>query len=165
LEAVVFLVLFLIFLIHLMFSEGFAVDTVKGGVFMEKYKYFFNLIEVPAMGIILLTGVGLVLYGIALPLFSASRKGIWFAGTGTVLTVLALLLNAGWNNTAYYPSLVDINSSLTISNSCSSPFTLKVMTYVSFFIPFVLAYIFYAWRMLDRHRITRQEMETDEHAY
>ncbi len=92
-------------------------------------------------------------------------KGIWFAGIGTVLTVLALLLCAGWNNTSYYPSLADLQSSLTISNSCSSLFTLKVMTYVSFFIPFVLAYIFYAWRSIDMHKITEKGIENDKHAY
>ncbi len=164
-ESFIFLVLFLAFLIKLMFSEGYAVDPFRGTVFLEKFKYFFNLIEVPAILIIMLTGVILVLFGIAKPLFSKSTQGIWYAGAGTVLTVLALLLCAGWNNTAYYPSLVDINSSLTLANSCSSPFTLKVMTYVSFFIPFVLAYIFFAWRAIDFHRITKKEIETDEHAY
>ena len=164
-EAGIFLLFFLTFLVRLLLSEGFAVDPIDGSVFMEKYKYLFNLIEVPAILIILLTGVVLVLFGIAEPLISKNTKGIWFAGAGTVLTVLALLLCAGWNNTAYYPSLIDINSSLTISNSCSSPFTLKVMTYVSFFIPFVLAYIFYAWRSIDLHKITKQEIENDEHAY
>jgi len=132
---------------------------------MEKYKYLHNFLQMPVVTVILLAGVVLVLFGIAQPLFTKSNKGIWFAGTGTVLTVLALLLCAGWNNTAYYPSLADMQSSLTISNSCSSPFTLKVMTYVSFFIPLVLAYIFYAWRSIDLHKITKQEMESDEHAY
>ena len=164
-EAGIFLLFFLTFLVKLLLSEGFAVDPVKGTIFKEKFKYLFNFVESPAIGIIFLAGVVLVLTGIAKPLISKSSKGIWFAGVGTVLTVLGLLLCAGWNNTAYYPSLVDINSSLTISNSCSSPFTLKVMTYVSFFIPFVLAYIFYAWRSIDLHKITKKEIETDEHAY
>ena len=164
-EAGIFLVFFLTFLVKLLLSEGFAVNPANGQVFMEKYKYFFNLIQSPVILIILLAGVVLVLFGIAKPLFSKSKKGIWFAGAGTVLTVLALLLCAGWNNTAYYPSVIDLQSSLTLSNSCSSPFTLKVMTYVSFFIPFVLAYIFYAWRSIDLHKITKQEIETDEHAY
>ena len=164
-EAPLFLVFFLTFFLHTLLTEGFAVDPVTGEVFMEKYKYFFNFIQVPTIGIILLIGVVLVLFGIIQPLFMKSTKGIWFSGTGTVLTVLALLLCSGWNNTAYYPSLVDPQSSLTISNSCSSPFTLKVMTYVSFFIPFVLAYIFYAWRSIDLHKITKKEMENDGHAY
>ena len=165
LQAGLFLVFFLTFMVKLFLSEGFAVDSINGQIFMEKYKYFYNLIEEPVILGIMLTGVVLVLIGIAKPMFTKSRKGIWFAGVGTVLTVLALLLCAGWNNTAYYPSVVDLQSSLTLSNSCSSPFTLKVMTYVSFFIPFVLLYIFYAWRSIDMHKITRKEMETDEHAY
>ena len=164
-EAGIFLVCFLAFLVKLLFSEGFAVDPSNGQVFMEKYKYLNNFLRMWPVAILLLAGVVLVLYGIAKPLRSKSKKGIWFAGAGTVLTVLALLLCAGWNNTAYYPSLVDLQSSLTMANSCSSPFTLKVMFYVSFFIPFVLAYIFYAWRSIDLHKITKQEMENDPHAY
>ncbi|MDR2914805.1 MAG: cytochrome d ubiquinol oxidase subunit II [Tannerella sp.] len=164
-EAGLFLVFFLTFFVKLLVSEGFAVNPVSGEIFMEKYKYFNNLIQMPVVGIILLAGVVLVLFGIVKPLISKSTKGIWFSGIGTVLTVLALLLCAGWNNTAYYPSLADLQSSLTISNSCSSLFTLKVMTYVSFFIPFVLAYIFYAWRSIDLHKITKNEMENDGHAY
>ncbi len=164
-EAGLFLVFFLTFFVKLLLSEGFAVNPISGEIFMEKYKYFNNFIQMPVVGIILLAGVVLVLFGIAKPLISKSTKGIWFAGTGTVLTVLALLLCAGWNNTAYYPSLADLQSSLTISNSCSSLFTLKVMTYVSFFIPFVLAYIFYAWRSIDLHKITKQEMDDDRNAY
>ncbi|MDR1381922.1 MAG: cytochrome d ubiquinol oxidase subunit II [Tannerella sp.] len=162
-EAILFLVFFLTFFVRLLIAEGFAVDPVTGEVFMEKYKYFNNFVQMPAVAIILLAGVVLVLFGIAKPVLSkSSTNGIWFAGAGTALTVLALLLCAGWNGTAYYPSLTDLQSSLTISNSCSSPFTLKVMTYVSFFIPLVLAYIFYAWRSIDMHKITRKEMEGDE---
>ena len=165
-EAGLFLVFFLTFLVRLLLSEGFAVNPANGQVFMEKYKYLHNFLQMPAVTVILLTGVVLVLFGIAKPLISKTAvKGIWFAGAGTVLTVLALLLCAGWNDTAYYPSLADLQSSLTISNSSSSPFTLKVMTWVSFFIPFVLAYIFFAWRSIDLHKITQKEMESDEHAY
>ena len=164
-EAGLFLVYFLTFFVRLLFIEGFAVDPVKGQIFMENYKYLHNFLQMPFVTVILLAGVVFVLFGIAQPLFTKSRKGIWFAGTGTVLTVLALLLCAGWNNTAYYPSLADLQSSLTITNSSSSLFTLKVMTYVSFFIPFVLGYIFFAWRSIDIHKITRQEVEGDEHAY
>ena len=165
-EAGLFLVFFLTFLVKLLLSDGFAVNPSNGQVFMEKYKYLHNFLQMPVVTVFLLTGVILVLFGIAKPLISkTSVKGIWFAGAGTVLTVLALLLCAGWNNTAYYPSLVDLQSSLTISNSCSSPFTLKVMTYVSFFIPFVLVYIFFAWRSIDLHKITKKEIESDEQAY
>jgi len=165
-EAGLFLIFFLTFLIRQLIAEGFAVDPSSGEIFMEKFKLLNNFIQMPAVTVVLLAGVVLVLFGIAMPLISSnSSKGIWFAGVGTVLTVLALLLCAGWNNTAYYPSVTDLQSSLTISNSSSSPFTLKVMTYVSFIIPFVLAYIFYAWRSIDMHKITKEEMEGDEHIY
>jgi cytochrome d ubiquinol oxidase subunit II len=165
-EAGLFLIFFLTFFIHTLVADGFAVNASTLEVTLEPYKYLMNFIETPAVGIILLAGVVLVLYGIAIPLLSKTAKhGIWIAGTGTVLTVLALLLCAGWNNTAYYPSLSDPQSSLTIANSCSSLFTLRVMTYVSFLIPFVLAYIFYTWRSIDLHKITTKEIEGDDHLY
>ncbi|MDR2921125.1 MAG: cytochrome d ubiquinol oxidase subunit II [Tannerella sp.] len=166
LEAGLFLVFFLAFVIKLLLSKGFAVNPETQEIYMAPFKYWHNLIEQPLVLGILLVGVVLVLFGIANPLMSKFQtKGIWFAGVGTVLTVLALLLCAGWNNTAYYPSNADLQSSLTISNSCSSYFTLKVMMFVSFLIPFVLAYIFYAWRALDIHKINEQEMEGKEHTY
>ncbi len=165
-ESVLFLLFFLVFLFHLLLSKGFAVDPASGIVFMEPYKYAFNLIEMPAVLVMLLIGVVGVLWGIGNSLFIPGwKKGIWYAGCGTVLTVLALLLCAGWNHTAYYPSVVDLQSSLTIENSSSSPFTLKVMSYVSLLIPFVLAYIFYAWRALDLRKINSQEMREDNHTY
>ena len=166
-ETALFLVFFLLFLVRLMLVDGFAVNPETQEVFMQPYKYFINLIEMPAVLAVLLVGVVLVLFGIIKTILSQTwRKGIWFAGTGTVLTVLALLLCAGWNNTAYYPSLTDLQSSLTLQNSSSSPFTLKVMSYVSILVPFVLAYIFYAWRALDLHKIDAEEMEQkDGHTY
>ena len=132
---------------------------------MQPYKYFMNLVEMPAVSVVLLVGVAGVLYGIVRTILSDTwKKGIWFSGAGTVLTVLALLLCAGWNNTAYYPSVADLQSSLTIGNSCSSPFTLKVMSYVSILVPFVLGYIFYAWRALDRRKIGRaHRVRSEEH--
>ena len=150
-----------------MLTKGFAVNPDTGEVFMQPYKYFINLIEMPAVLAILLIGVIGVLFGIGKTLLSAGwTKGIWFSGIGTVLTVLALLLCAGWNNTAYYPSITDLQSSLTIQNSSSSPFTLKVMSFVSILVPFVLAYIFYAWRALDLHKIDIKEMNEDKgHTY
>lgn len=162
-----FLVFFLAFLIRLLLISGFAVNPETQEVFMQPYKYLMNLIEVPGILAILLIGVVLVLYGIIRTIVNSSfKKGIWFAGTGTVLTVLALFLTAGFNNTAYYPSLVELQGSLTIQNSSSSLFTLKVMSYVSILIPFVLAYIFYAWRALDLHKINAEEMEEGgNHAY
>ena len=165
-ETILFLVFFLTFLIRLLLVDGFAVNPDTGEVFMQPYKYFMNLIEMPIVLAVLLIGVVGVLFGIGKTIFSKTwRKGIWFAGAGTVLTVLALLLCAGWNNTAYYPSLADLQSSLTIQNSCSSPFTLKVMSYVSILVPFVLAYIFYAWRALDLHKINSKEMQEGGHTY
>lgn len=149
-ESIAFLLFFLAFLAHWLIADGFAVNPDTQEIFMQPYKYALNLLEMPYVTGILLIGVILVLWGIGKTYLNPSyREGIWFSGTGTVLTVLALLLCAGWNHTAYYPSITDLQSSLTLQNSCSSPFTLKVMSYVSILIPFVLAYIFYAWRAID----------------
>ena len=165
-DTIPFLILFLAFVIHTLLSDGFAVSPDTQEVYMEPYKYFMNFIDMPVLLVLFLIGVVGVLFGIGKTIFSKTwRKGIWFAGAGTVLTVLALLLCAGWNNTAYYPSLADLQSSLTIQNSCSSPFTLKVMSYVSILVPFVLAYIFYAWRALDLHKINSKEMQEGGHTY
>lgn len=149
-ESIAFLLFFLAFLAHWLIADGFAINPDTQEIFMQPYKYALNLLEMPYVTGILLVGVILVLWGIGKTYLNPSyREGIWFSGTGTVLTVLALLLCAGWNHTAYYPSITDLQSSLTLQNSCSSPFTLKVMSYVSILIPFVLAYIFYAWRAID----------------
>lgn len=163
-ETILFLVFFLTFLVHLLVTDGFAVNPDTKEVFMQPYKYFINLIEMPAVLAVLLVGVVGVLFGIGKTLLAKEwTKGIWFSGTGTVLTVLALLLCAGWNNTAYYPSITHLQSSLTIQNSSSSLFTLEVMSYVSILVPFVLAYIFYAWRALDLHKIDSKEMSEGGH--
>lgn len=163
----VFVVLFVTFLTITFLADGFAVDKETGLVSMEKYKYFNNLIEMPVILAMLLIGVVLVLYGLARTMFSKTifRKGIWFAGIGTVMAVLSLFLIAGYNNTAYYPSTFNPQSSLTIYNSSSSLFTLKTMSIVSLMIPFVLAYIFYAWRKMDKVSITKEEMQEDGHKY
>ena len=165
-EAGGFLVFFLLFVGRLMTMKGYAVQPETEEIFMQPYKYLNNLLEMPVVLVLFLAGVVLVLYGIIDTMLSKYHvKGIWFAGAGTVLTVLALLLCAGWNHTAYYPSTVDLQSSLTIQNSSSSHFTLQTMMYVSFLIPFVLAYIFYAWRALDLHKINDQEIREGEHTY
>ena len=165
-ETIPFLLFFLAFVINLVLTEGFAVDPQSQVVFMQPFKYFINLMQMPIVAAVLLIGVIAVLMGISKTIFVKGwKKGIWFTGVGTVLTVLALLLCAGWNDTAYYPSLADLQSSLTIHNSCSSPFTLKVMSFVSLLIPFVLAYIYYAWRALDLRKIDSKEMGESHHAY
>ena len=162
--AVPFLVLFVGYLVHLLLKEGFAVDEF-GRIYMEPYKYFNNFIEMWYLLVVLLIGVVLVLYGIGKTIFSKGYiGGIWPAGIGTVLTVLALLLCSAWNNTAYYPSTADLQSSLTIQNSCSSEFTLTTMFWVSLLVPFVLAYIIYAWRAIDAKKLDKEEIKTD-HAY
>ena len=165
-DTVFFLAFFLTWLVHLLIKEGFAVDPATGIVSMEVFKYLHNLMALPLVTIMLLAGVVLVLYGIFWSLVKSTfRRGIWLTGTGTVLTVTALLLLAGYNNTAYYPSVADLQSSLTLANSCSSEFTLTTMFYVSLLVPFVLAYIFYAWRKIDSKPIDADEMQHDDHAY
>ena len=161
-----FLVFFLAFVIRTLLADGYAVRPETGEVFMEPYKYLTNFLQMPVVLLVFLVGVVAVLWGIIRTLWKpAFDKGIWFAGAGTVLTVLALLLVAGYNNTAYYPSTHDLQSSLTLANSCSSQFTLKVMAYGSILVPFVLAYIFYAWRSIDNRKIDAKEMEEGGHAY
>lgn len=164
-EGPAFVVFFLIFLVSILFADGWAVDLSTGIISVEPYKYWHNMLAMPAVLVLLLSGVVSVLWGLGRGMFSCSRKGIWFAGAGTVAAVLALLLTAGWNNTAYYPSLADPKSSLTICNSSSSPFTLQVMSVVSILIPFVVAYIWYAWRSLDRKAVTRSEIASGDHVY
>lgn len=165
-NTLLFLVFFLAFVIRLMFIDGFALNPENGEIYMQPYKYFHNLVEMPVVLAVFLLGVVLVLFGIGKTILSYRfGKGIWFAGTGTVLTVLALMLLAGYHNTAYYPSVADLQSSLTIYNSSSSPFTLKVMSYVSLLVPVVLAYIFYAWRSIDKKKIDETDLEENSHAY
>ena len=163
-SAVPFVVLFVAYLIHLLLKDGFAVDEM-GRIYMEPYKYLNNFIEMWYLLILFLIGVVLVLFGIGKTIISKDYNGgIWPAGLGTVVTVLPLLLCSAWNNTAYYPSTADLQSSLTLQNSCSSEFTLTTMFWVSLLVPFVLAYIIYAWRAIDSKKITKEEIESD-HAY
>lgn len=165
-NTILFLIFFLSFVIRTLIAEGFAVNPETNEIYLQPYKYLINFIEMPVVLVVFLIGVILVLYGIIRTFFKkAFTKGIWFAGVGTVLTVLALLLCAGYNNTAYYPSTADLQSSLTLANSCSSLFTLRVMAYVSILVPFVLAYIFYAWRALDKKKITEEEIKGNGHIY
>lgn len=158
-DFILFLITFLAFLIRTIFKDGYAVNPNTGLIFMEPMKYLNNMIQMWWMTGIMLVGVILVLWGTIKTLLKDKYyRGIWPTGIGVVLTVLALLLCAGYNNTAYYPSNADIQSSLTIANSCSSEFTLRTMAYVSIFIPFVLAYIVIAWRAMDKKKIDSNDI-------
>lgn len=164
-NSISFLVFFLFFLVTLLISKGYGAERETGQIVMEKFKYLHNLLQMPFVLIIFLTGVVAVLYGIGIALFRGSHKGIWFTGSGTVLAVFALFLIAGFNGTSFYPSSLDLASSLTIYNASSSEFTLRTMMYVSFIIPFVVAYIWYAWKSINRKRITEEEMKGEGHIY
>ena len=162
---ITFIIFFLAFLVRTLLKEGFAVDPSTGLIVMEPMKYLHNLIAMWPLLIVFAVGVVLLLYGVGRTIVSKTYiKGIWPAGTGVVLAVLALLLCAGWNNTAFYPSNADLQSSLTIANSCSSEFTLRTMFYVSLLVPFVVAYIAYVWYAMDKKKITKEEV-SDEEAY
>ena len=161
--AVPFVILFVAFVVRLVLKDGYAYDPITGVISMEPMKYLHNLCDMWYVTIVLVVGVVAVLYGIIRTIVSKTYiAGIWPAGIGTVLTVLALLLCAGWNNTAFYPSNADLQSSLTIANSCSSEFTLQVMSVVSILVPFVRAYIVFAWYSIDKKKLDKEELLTDE---
>ncbi len=165
-NGVPFVVFFLIFLIWTLVSEGYAVNPQTDVVYMEKMKYLNNFIEMPVVGILFVLGVLAVLYGIINTIINFKfKKGIWFAGAGTIVTVTMLLLVVGLNNTAYYPSSVDLQSSLTIYNSSSSYFTLSVMSVVSLFVPIVIGYIIFAWGSLEKKKLGVEEVKSDGHVY
>ena len=158
-----FVLLFVAFLLRTLLKSGFAADPATGGISMEPMKYLNNLVTMWYVAAALVVGIVLVLVGIVRTIVSKTYiKGIWPTGIGVVITVCSLLLCAGWNDTAYYPSTADLQSSLTIANSCSSEFTLRTMAIVSIFIPFVLAYIFYAWHSIDKKKIDKKEIAQDE---
>lgn len=162
-EAACFLVFFLLFLVRTLLKDGFAYNPSTGDIFIEPQKYLNNLIDMWYVALTLVFGVVLVLYGIVRTIYNKVYIfGIWFAGIGVVMVVLSLLLCAGWNNTAYYPSIANFQSSLTIANSCSSEFTLHTMAVVSLLIPFVLAYIVYAWRCIDKKKLDHDEISRGE---
>ena len=157
-----FLVLFLVVCYHLITMEGFAVDA-SGRVFMEQGKYFTNLLQMPLVLVLLLVGAVLIVAGVVMTLWRKDfRRGIWLAGPGTTLAVMALFMVVGYNNTAYYPSVADLQSSLTLANSSSSEFTLRTMAVVSLIIPFVVAYIAYFWRQMDKKSLTTDELNSGE---
>jgi cytochrome bd ubiquinol oxidase subunit II len=167
-NALPFVAFFVLFTLMLILKKGFAVDPGSGVVSIEPYKYLHNLIAMPLVAVLFLVGVVSVLFGIGGNLLKFEKyrdKGIWFTGIGTVITVFALFLVAGFNNTSYYPSTFDLQSSLTIQNSSSSHYTLTAMSYVSLFVPAVFAYIFYAWRAINKKKIDKSELETESHLY
>ena len=163
--SIAFLVFFLLFVGLILTKDGFAVNPDTKEVFMEHYKYLHNLIEMPIVLVLFLIGVVGVLYGIFLGAFKTSGKGFWFAGAGTVITVLSLLMLAGFNNTAFYPSTFDLQSSLTIYNASSSEYTLMVMGWVSLLVPVVIAYIWYSWRAMNKRKVSEEDIENDTMAY
>ena len=164
-NSILFLFFFIFFVISLLFSKGFAADLITGTITIEKFKYLHNFIQMPVVLILFLVGVVSVLCGIGITIFRKRVSGIWFSGAGTILAVFSLFLVAGFNGTSFYPSLFDLQSSLTIRNASSSLFTLKTMMYVSFIIPIVVVYIWYAWKAINNNRITEEEMKSDEHKY
>lgn len=165
LNSLLFLVSFIAFIITLLFSKGFAFDPITGIVSEVKFKYLYNFLQMPLVLIIFLSGVCLVLGGLILALFKGRRDGIWYTGTGTIMAVFSLFLIAGFNNTSFYPSISNIQDSLTIYNSSSSYFTLNTMMYISFIIPLVIAYIWYAWKSINNTRITEVELNSAHHRY
>jgi cytochrome d ubiquinol oxidase subunit II len=164
-NAIPFVGFFLMFVIWLMLREGYAVNPETGEVFMERFKYAHNLLAMPLVMWLFLGGVVFVLGGIVLSLLKNTSHGIWLTGPGTVLVVFSLFLLAGFNNTAFYPSSQNLQSSLTIQNASSSQYTLVAMSWVSLFVPFVLAYIVFAWRALNKKKIDEKEMQEEHHVY
>lgn len=164
-NAIPFVVFFLTFVIWLLFIDGFAYDPITKIVAYEPYKYLHNFLQMPIVLVLFLVGIVLVLFGIGKSILKESTNGIWFAGIGTVLTVFALFLIAGLNNTSFYPSTFDLQNSLTIENASSSKYTLKAMSYVSLMVPFVVAYIWYAWKSINNKKIDAEEMSEDIHIY
>lgn len=165
-NAVPFLIVFLSFVAMLLVKKGFGVDPATGTVFYEDYKYLKNLAGLPVVAILFAGGIALVLFGIIKTLRAEGySRGIWFTGPGTILTVFCLFLLAGFNDTAFYPSTHDLQSSLTIFNSSSSRFTLTAMSYVSLFVPFVILYIAYAWKSMNRNKMNTEEIQTNSHVY
>ncbi|MDZ7737648.1 MAG: cytochrome d ubiquinol oxidase subunit II [Bacteroidales bacterium] len=164
-NAIPFLAGFLYFVISLLLSEGFALDPETGTVFMEKGKYLHNFLDMPLVLLVFLAGTLLVLFSLYRSVFTTKSDPVWFGGAGTILVVLSLFLIAGYNNTSFYPSAASLQDSLTIRNASSSHFTLTTLFYISFIIPFVAAYIWYAWRAINRKKIDEKEISGEGHKY
>lgn len=167
-NTLLFLPFFLFFLFKILTMDGYAYDPHTKVVFMETYKYLHNFLEMPIALIFLIVGVLSVLWGIIITLFKKSIKGIWFSGAGTFLTVFAIFIILGFNNTCFYPSTSDIQSSLTIENASASKYTLTYMNYIALLLPLIFGYIFIAWRAIDKYKITVKDIsneEEDDHIY
>ena len=164
-NSIPFVVLFLTFVISIFLSSGYSYVPNNGAIIIEKYKYFMNFIEMPFVGFLFVIGVLLVLSGIIISLFTKSTKGIWLTGSGTIITVFSLFLNLGFNYTSFYPSNFDLQSSITIENGSSSKYTLTAMSYVSILVPFVAAYIFWAWKAINKKQIDANELNEEGHVY
>ena len=164
-NAFLFLVFFLTFVVMLLTEAGFAVNPSTDEVTLEPYKYLNNFLEMPVVLIMFLVGVILVLFGIFKASFKKSENAFWWTVAGIIPVVLSLFFVAGFNNTAFYPSTYELNSSLTIQNASSSKYTLTAMSYVSLFIPFVIAYIVWAWRKINHQKINNDELENNTHVY
>lgn len=164
-NAIPFVVFFLSFVISIFLSKGFAYQADTKDALIVPNKYFFNFIEMPFIGILFLIGVLLVLFGIAISYLKTSKSGIFYSGIGTFITVVCLFLNLGLNNTIFYPSLANLQNSLTIENASSSHYTLTAMSYVSLLVPFVIAYIVYAWRSINNKPLDEEEIRSESHVY
>jgi cytochrome d ubiquinol oxidase subunit II len=164
-NAIPFLVFFLAFVIRLVTKEGFAYDPVTYEVFMEDFKYLHNLMAMPLVLIFFLVGVVAVLFALYEGLFTSKTRGFYFISAGTILVVFSLFIIAGMNKTCYYPSIFDLQSSLHIENSSSSEYTLTAMSWVSLFVPGVLAYIYFAWKALTKKKISSEELSDESHVY
>jgi cytochrome d ubiquinol oxidase subunit II len=165
-NAVPFVLFFVAFLIAIFLSSGYAYNPATNEVYMEKFKYFLNFIQMPLVGLLFLAGVVAVLAGIALTILKPDyTKGIWFSGSGVIVTVFTLFLNLGFNNTAFYPSSYDLQSSVSIANGSSSHYTLTAMSYVSLLVPFVAAYMWYAWKAINNKKISVSELGDESHVY
>jgi cytochrome d ubiquinol oxidase subunit II len=164
-NALPFLTVFLFFAVRLLMMKGYVYDPISKFVAIEKFKYLHNLIQMPVIGLFFLSGTGLVLFGILKSLLTVYTKGIWYSGIGTILVVFSLFAIAGYNYTPFYPSNFDLQSSLTIENSSSSKYTLTVMSYVSLLVPFVAAYIYFAWKSINKKKIDVDEIREESHVY
>lgn len=165
LNSIPFVVFFVAFLAVVLTMPGQRYDSVNQLVYVEPLKFWRSFIELPLLAIILLAGVGLTLFGIGISIFRRSTKGIWYSGSGVILVVFALFMVLAYRGNCYYPSKVDFQSSLHLGNSSSSYFTLTVMSYVSTLVPFVAAYMFWAWRAINRKKLSDKELEEGGHVY